>query len=392
MQQIKALGRKLVLPCPSYGTRPSLTSSPLVIAGMFRTGNGIGRAARYCHDALRAERLGPVAVDISRLLNQADLDPSLPLAEFPPSRQGTLILFANPPELELCLWGLGLRRWHNWRIAGAWAWESSVAPANWKRQARFVSEIWAPSQFCADAFEAYGKPVQTIPHFVRPVADRTPSGRQLTATSSTPQGGGSSVQILTLADARSSLERKNPVAAVRMFRAAFPDNMPARLTLKCRGLGLYPDYRARLHAAIGGDPRIDILDQTLSDAEQAALLDRADIILSPHRSEGFGLSLAEAMARGKCVVATGWSGNLAFMSRDCAMLLPYRLVPLTDPTKVYPTESCAVWAEPDLETGARMLRALADDPAMRASLGQRARLAIADKLRSGPYRTALEAA
>lgn len=382
IQPIKALVRGQLLPRPQDQTRPSLTASPLVIAGMFRTGNGIGRAARCAYAALRAEGLAPVAVDISAMLNQVDIAASVPLAPFPAAPAGTLILFANPPELEICLWKLGLRRWHAWRIIGAWAWESPLAPARWRSQARFVSEIWAPSQFCADAFAVYGRPVFRVPHFLRPEAK--PAAAALDARRP--------LHILTLADARSSLMRKNPLAAVAMFRAAFPQNEPARLTLKCRGLGLYPDYLAQLRAAIAGDPRIEVLDQTLSDPDHALLLARADIILSPHRSEGFGLSLAEAMAQGKCVVATGWSGNLEFMDSACAMLLPYSLVPLIDPTGVYDAQPGAKWADPDGQAGAAILRELFENPAMRAAMGERARLAIGEKLSARHYRVALEGA
>lgn len=390
LEQMKAFVRTLVLPSPRDENRPSLTLAPLVIAGMFRTGNGLGRAARCCHEALCAEGLAPVAVDISRFLDQADISPSVPLVEFPSSRQGTLILFANPPELEQCLWKLGLRRWHNWRIVGAWAWESCLAPTSWTRQACFISEIWAPSQFCADAFGVYGKPVHNVPHFIGPEAESLPSDELGAARMSASDWASLPLQILTLADARSSLERKNPLAAVKMFRAAFPGNEPARLIVKCRALGLYPDYAAKLHAAIDGDQRIRVLDQTLSDAEQARLLAQADIILSPHRSEGFGLSLAEAMAKGKCVVATGWSGNLEFMNDICAMLLPYTLVPLADSTKVYASLPGAVWADPDFDAGVQILIDLASSPAKRAAIGANARRAIAERLGSRSYRNALE--
>lgn len=380
IQPIKALVRAQLLPRPKSGRQPSLTASPVVIAGMFRTGNGIGRAARCAYAALCAEGVMPLAVDISGMLNQVDLSPSMPLVPFPAARAGTLILFANPPELEACLWKLGLRRWHDWRIIGAWAWESRVAPAAWRRQANFVSEIWAPSQFCAAAFGVYGRPVFRVPHFLSPEEAPKAAARDASGP----------LHILTLADARSSLTRKNPLAAVGMFRAAFRPDEAVQLTLKCRGLDLYPDYLARLRAAIDGDPRIEFLDQTLSDEDHALLLARADIILSPHRSEGFGLSLAEAMAHGKCVVATGWSGNIEFMDSSCAVLLPFKLVPLIDPTGVYEAQPGAVWADPDVEAGARILRELFESPAMRAAIGEMARLAIGEKLRSRFYRAALE--
>lgn len=380
VQYSKALVRGLILPRPGPAPRPASSSEPLVVAGMFRTGSGLGRAAQRCYEALEQEGAGPIAVDLSALYNQADLAPSVPLQPFPDAKRGTLVLYANPPEVERALMGLGLRRWHDWRIIGAWVWELPVAPAEWQRQANMVSEIWAPSRFVADAFEArYDRPVRIVPHHV-PV----PPGR--------PAQANAKLQVLVIADARSSLERKNPVAAIGMFRAAFPADYPAELTVKCRNLLLFPDQAARIREAIGDDPRIRLADETLTDAAQAALLDGTDILLSPHRSEGFGLNLAEAMAAGKCVVATGWSGNVDFMDETAAALLPYKLVPAADPTGVYMAGSGALWAEPDFAAGVAALQALGSGPARRRSMGEKARQLVAQRLGTGAYRTALELA
>ena len=379
----KAFVRGQILPHPRAGYAPSLSAAPVVVAGMFQTANGLGRAAHGCVAALEQEGFAPLAVDTSALLNQVNTASGVPLSELDPGASGTLILFANPPEIEQCLLQLGLRRWHNWRIIGAWAWETPVAPAEWKRQTAFVSEIWAPSRFVADAFrQAYDKPVRTVPHFVE--AASVPDTTRVRTDGP--------VHILTFADAHSSLARKNPVAAALMFRKAFPEGAGARLTLKCRNLEHFPGCAAALNAACGDDPRIRLVNDTLTHEEQAALLASCDILLSPHRSEGFGLPLAEAMAAGKCVMATGWSGNLEFMSEDCAAMLAYTLVPLVDPSGIYSSVPGAVWADPDIEAGAGALRRLAAAPEERARLGRNARAAITGRLKSSIYREALQTA
>ena len=48
----------------------------------------------------------------------------------------------------------------------------------------------------------------------------------------------------------------------------------------------------------------------------AGLLATADCYVSPHRSEGFGLTMLESMALGKPVIATAYSGNMDFMTED----------------------------------------------------------------------------
>lgn len=394
MMSLRKIGRDLMrsqlLPRPRQPGAQDPQQEQIVVAGMFGSGNGLGRAARGCVAALRAQGLSPLAIDTSPILNQWDLAAPLETAALDLARPGTLILYANPPELELCLLSLGFRRWHDWRIIGAWVWETPVAPSDWRRQTAFVSEVWAPSRFVAGAFAAaFGIPVRVIPHFLGSEPPANAAAVRAEVSNGSAQREAQPLQILSFADARSSLTRKNPVSAVNMFRLAFPDDESVRLTVKTQQLSRFPGYAEQLRRAIADDRRIRLIDSTLSADAQAALLETADIVLSPHRSEGFGLTLAEAMAAGKCVVATGWSGNLDFMSSENSMLLPYKLVPVRDPTGVYADDPAAVWADPDTAAGAELLWKLARDPARRLVLAERARATIRERLTAECYSKAL---
>ena len=44
-----------------------------------------------------------------------------------------------------------------------------------------------------------------------------------------------------------------------------------------------------------------------------SLMASVDCFVSLHRSEGFGLGMAQSMYLGKPVIATGYSGNMDFM-------------------------------------------------------------------------------
>jgi glycosyltransferase involved in cell wall biosynthesis len=137
---------------------------------------------------------------------------------------------------------------------------------------------------------------------------------------------------------------------------------------------------------VGGAPNIRLETRTLPAADLHALTAAADIVLSLHRSEGFGLVLAEAMLLRRPVIATGWSGNMAFMDAHCAALVDYRLVPARDPRQVY---AGASWAEPDHEAAVAQLRRLADDSAERVALGARGEAAATLRLGIAPLCAAL---
>ena len=382
-QQGKAAIRRMILPQPGPRAITYRENSPLVVAGMFRTGNGIGRAARSCYEALHEEGLSPVAVDISELFSQADTESCVPLSPMPSERAGTLILFANAPETERALMELGLRRWHDWRIIGAWAWELPVGPKSWARQARMLSEIWYPSRYVHHALhQNLETPHAIVPHYV-------PAGNRFCQPLRAEATDGVSLRVLCIADGRSSLPRKNLLSAIRMFSRAFTHGENAELILKCRNLEIFPGYKRDVMQAAAQDPRIQVINGTLPQDEHDSLLARSDVLISPHRAEGFGLNLAEAMACGKAVIATGWSGNLEFMNSENSILLPFQLIPVQDPSGIYSGFDGAQWAEAEIDAGAQALRDLYDSPSSVANLSNAAHNSIRRILVPDRYTDAL---
>jgi hypothetical protein len=89
----------------------------------------------------------------------------------------------------------------------------------------------------------------------------------------------------------------------------------------------------------------------------------------------------EAMQLGKPVVATGWSGNMAFMNRANACLTSYRLVPVRWGGAAYASQGYASpvsWAKPSVDNAAKWLVALAGSPQLRKKKGAAAAAAIAE--------------
>ena len=107
-----------------------------------------------------------------------------------------------------------------------------------------------------------------------------------------------------------------------------------------------------------------MLDAALPRRDLWALTACCDVLVSLHRAEGYGLTIAEAMALGRPVVATGWSGNVDFMAGPGCFAVPWRLVPARDPQATYDLPD-AVWAEADVAAAAVALRQVAGDTALR---------------------------
>jgi glycosyltransferase involved in cell wall biosynthesis len=147
------------------------------------------------------------------------------------------------------------------------------------------------------------------------------------------------------------------------------------LVVKTQAGREHPYFRQHARAMAAGRSDIIFLEGELSRSEAHNLLASCDIVLSPHRAEGFGLSLAEAIILGRPVLATGWSGNMDFMSGAPEGLIDYKLTPVTDPSGIY-CHSDQCWAEPDLDDGARKLRELSQSPELRQRVVSKARQAL----------------
>lgn len=343
-------------------------SEPLVVAGMFRTANGLGQAARLNTEMLKQQGYNPIAVDLSETFKQINGLTETTLEEMPAGSRGTIILHANAPETRAALHALGVRRWQKWRIIGYWAWELSEPPKEWLEIADHLDEIWTPSAFVTEAFRPFVDiPIRTVPLPVRaPVLDVESPANDI---ESGPLRG------LIMADGRSSFHRKNVLAAVRMFRDAFTEQDDTSLTIKFRNSKEFPEFRSELIDLVGGRDSITILDGSVSDMHKWELIASHNVMLSAHRSEGFGLHLAEAMALGKVTMATGWSGNMEFMNEYNSVPLPYRLVPVRDPYGIYSAPKGAVWAAVEEDAGVEALRRLNSD---RSSANMIARSAAED--------------
>ena len=101
------------------------------------------------------------------------------------------------------------------------------------------------------------------------------------------------------------------------------------------------------------------------------MLAACDAYVSLHRSEGLGLPLIEAMYLGKPVIATGYGGVTDFLDDTTGFVVRHRPAALATSQGPYPAG--AVWAEPDVEHAAALMRALANAPESAAARVEAAR-------------------
>jgi len=249
-----------------------------------------------------------------------------------------------------------------------------------------VDEIWAGTQFIADAIRQKANvPVVVMPPMVMP----PPVSRDRAWLASLlPEVARDEFVFLFQFDMASVPFRKNPDGVVAAFAKAFGPAESVRLVIKVLNGEAAPELMASLREAAEGH-RISFLTEALESVDRFRLLASVDSFVSLHRSEGFGLSIAEAMAYGLPVLATGWSGNVDFTHAGNAALVPYDLV--RSEVAHGPYAAGTLWAEPRLEEAARLMRRVWIDPRWRAQIARAGKETVAVKLSASAIGAAMRA-
>jgi SAM-dependent methyltransferase len=335
------------------------------VAGFLRGGLGLGQAARLYVAALQAAgvpvrtttidpRMPVVAGAQPKTTDFADLhlDEDLPFN----------LVCVNAPELPHFAAEAGPDFFADRYTIGVWAWETDLVPASWDPAFALVDEIWVYSTYVAEILgRAAPCPVVRMP---LPIVAPAPAGAQV----SFPLPG--AFTFLFAFDFYSTLQRKNPLGLLEAFTRAFAPGEGPHLLLKSFNGDYKPGRLAGLREAAAGRPDVHIVDRFVPEAERAALMATCDCYVSLHRSEGFGLTLGEAMALGKPVIGTGFSSTLDFMTPQNSYLVRHEMTHVGPEGENYPAEGR--WAEPDLDHAAELMREVWEDQE-----GARARGALA---------------
>jgi glycosyltransferase involved in cell wall biosynthesis len=267
---------------------------------------------------------------------------------------------------------------------GVWYWELTSFPEHVLAQIERVDEIWVATAFVKAAFERVtSRPVRVVPAIVPELRG---TGKETGKERSEFGLDEDEVVFLFTFDVNSMIARKNPAAVIDAFARAFDSQARThnRLVIKVLNLELNPRFATWLADAVASVGGV-LINKDLKDSELVDLLLCCDVYVSLHRSEGFGFGLAEAMALGKPVIATAYSGNLDFTTTSNSCQVGYRLTQITEADHEYDEGARAVylpgstWADPDAGEAARWMQLLSADPEMRRRIGEAGQATVLER-------------
>jgi glycosyltransferase involved in cell wall biosynthesis/SAM-dependent methyltransferase len=255
--------------------------------------------------------------------------------------------------------------------------ETDGLPEGWVERLNTIDEVWVPSAFNVETFERAGVrvPIHIVPGGVDTRLYR-PDSPPL------PIEGTRGTVFLSIFEWS---HRKAPDVLLRAWAEAFGPKDQVSLVLRCFPRAHFegdatPHVEALIDEEVerfGGDRSqmapIVVLGSPLAPASMPRLMTAADVFVGVSRGEGWGRPLLEAMACGRTVIGTRWSGNLDFMNDDNSLLVGIDGLSAIDDRMDLDFYRGQRWCEPSVEHLTELLRRAAADRSLRERVALQAR-------------------
>ncbi len=344
-------------------SRRAYSGNNVVVAGIFSKQCGLQRAADLMVMSFRKHGSQVTRCDLTSL---AGLNPTLERDDTTPASalqlvEGTDIVIHAPPHITKMFLGLlGKDIYENHCVIAYWHWETERAPQNWKSTAAMMDQIWVPTPFVRNAMigldPGLAERVRIVPHDID--VDPFPPTSACSRRAARDRLGISHDAFVAgfTFSMGSCFARKNPMAAVEAFQLAFPPAVDdARFVMRCSdGVQFLPGLSA-LETKSKQDPRIVLIDVATNSLPIQTFYEAIDTLVSLHRSEGYGLTIAEAAQTGAMVICTDWGLAPELKAIPNIRTVGSRLLPIIDPQRLFKPTGSEVWAEPDTVAAARIL-------------------------------------
>jgi len=342
------------------------------IFGHIRGDFGLGESCRLLASAVKASGVPYAIINVPHIPAASETNTDWILEETHDQPYGINLIHINPMELVSSIKDIPKEVWSQHYNIAFWLWELPEFPPEWDYLIDIFDEIWTPSDFVSDAIrKRTDKRIVTIPYGIaKSVTDdkydrafyRLPDDKYL---------------YLMSFDGKSNFERKNPLGSIQAYKRAFPKEV-SQVGIVIKATNISADEREFLMREFDGYKNVYILEETLSKTQFNSLLKSCDCYISLHRSEGFGLVLAECMMLDTIVVATRWSANVEFMDDESSVLVDTHIIELD--REYPPYHKGAHWAEPDIDMAAKKIRQIYDDEALRKKIIDGARQKVSECL------------
>ena len=342
------------------------------LIGYIRSEHGVGEACRLTASALSTTEIPWQAYDWEEgnpsRKNERNWDNYISET----IKYDISIFNINADQLPIARQKLPREAWEGYRI-GIWYWELTKFPDQWKNAFNLVDEIWAPTKYIQENISR----ISSVPVIYMPPGIRRDDPKEI-YTREYYKLPPKAFLFLNFFDVYSYTSRKNPSAAVVAFQTAFrPDDMTVGLVLKINNASVKDENIVKLKELISNYQNIYIIAKTMTRDEINGLINSCDVSVSLHRSEGLGLLCEESMYFGKPVIATNWSGNTDFMTKENSCLVDYKLIPIGE---YYGTnDPDQVWADPSVDHASEYMQRLKNDEVYYRQVSENARNDIRDR-------------